>query len=82
LEKAIPPLDDHSLSPPLSVVYRYSLKLIISYFDAPFKLEAVAYMSEEWMPGDDGLEAICLEMTSTLVSEHWLRRQSSILSTW
>jgi len=54
-EKMIPPLDDHPLSPPLSVVHKYSLKLIISHFDTPFKLEAVPY-TEEWSPTTEELK--------------------------
>jgi len=54
-EKTIPPLDDHPLSPPLSVLYKYSLKLIISHFDTPFKLEAVPYTAE-WSPTTEELK--------------------------
>lgn len=54
-EKTIPPLDDHPLSPPLSVVHKYSLKLIISHFDTPFKLEAVPH-TEEWSPTTEELK--------------------------
>ena len=56
-EKTIPRLDDHPLSPPLSVVHKYSLKLIISHFNTPFKLEAVPH-SEEWSPTTEELKHI------------------------
>jgi len=55
LEKTIPPLDDHPLPPPLSVVHKYSLKLIISHFNTPFKLEEVPH-TEEWSPTAEELK--------------------------
>jgi len=54
-EKTIPLLDDHPLSPPLSVVHKNSLKLFISHFDTPFKLEAVPH-TEEWSPTTEELK--------------------------
>jgi hypothetical protein len=54
-EKTIPPLDDHPLSPLHPVLRKYSLKLIISHIDTPFKLEAVPH-TEEWSPTAEELE--------------------------
>ena len=43
-------------------------------------------MSEDDRPekvfGDDGLEVTCLEIKATQISEHWLRRQFSVLFPW
>ena len=53
-EKTISPLNEHPLSPQLPAVRKYSLKLVISHADTPFKHEVVPDM-EEWCPTEDDI---------------------------
>ena len=54
LEKTVSPLDEHSLSPQLPAVRKYSLKLVITHADTPFKHEVVPD-TEEWCPTEEDI---------------------------